>query len=52
VIELNRSPRVDAFDAEPLRKETVCQQQIAFAGRRYGEDEHPLVSPETGLVKP
>jgi len=23
-----------------------------FAGRRYGKDSNPLVSPETGLVYP
>ena len=46
VIELNRSPRIDAFDSEPLRKDGI------FAGRRYGEDANPLVSPETGLVNP
>ena len=47
VIELNRSPRI-----ESIRPGATAKPAIGFAGRRYGKDVYPLVSPETGQVNP
>jgi len=45
VIELNRSPWFR------VSNQSHCEPNAQwFAGRRYGEDQNPLVSPETGLL--